>query len=111
MLLIYLIISWTTAGLGEELIYRSFFLGQFVSLIKNVKYKWTLSLVISSIIFGIGHFNDGTQAIFLTAINGFILGVVYLKTNRNIWAAFIAHAFANTVELLIIYFGLYRYFL
>ena len=73
MLLIYLIISWTTAGLGEELIYRSFFLGQFVSLIKNVKYKWTLSLVISSIIFGIGHFNDGTQAIFLTAINGFIL--------------------------------------
>ena len=111
MLIIYLIVSWTTAGLGEELIYRSFFLGQFVSVLKNVKYKWLLSLVISSIIFGFGHFNDGTDAIILTAINGFIIGIVYLKTNRNIWAAYFTHAFANTVELMIIYFGLYKYFL
>ena len=111
MFIIYLIVSWTTAGLGEELIYRSFFLGQFVSVLKNVKYKWTLSLVISSIIFGFSHFNDGTEAIILTAINGFIIGIVYLKTNRNIWAAYITHAFANTVELMIIYFGLYKYFL
>lgn len=110
-LLIYLIVSWTTAGLGEELIYRSFFLGQFVSVFEHVKYKWTIGLIISSIIFGFLHFNNGVEAIIVTGINGFILGLTYLKTNRNIWAAYIAHAFANTVELMIIYSGLYKYLL
>ena len=106
-LIIYLVVSWTTAGFGEELIYRSFFLGQFVSVFENEKNKWILSLVISSIIFGIYHFNNGTEAIITTAINGFIIGLVYLKTNRNIWAAYIAHAVANTIAFLMVYFGLY----
>ncbi len=107
-LAIYLVVSWTTAGLGEELIYRSFFLGQFASVFGNNKHKWILSLIISSVIFGFLHFNNGVYAIIVTGINGFILGIVYLKTNRNVWAAYFAHAFANTIELLIIYFGLYN---
>ncbi len=83
-LIIYLVVAWTTAGFGEELIYRSFFLGQFVSVFNNVKSKWILSLIISSIIFGFLHFNNGIDAIIGTTINGFIIGLVYLKTGRNI---------------------------
>lgn len=107
-LIIYLVVSWTTAGLGEELIYRSFFLGQFVSVFENVKNKWILSLIISSLIFGLGHFNNGIDAIIGTTVNGFIIGLVYLKTDRNIWAAYVTHAVANTVGFLIIYSGLYK---
>lgn len=107
-LIIYLVVSWTTAGLGEEIIYRSFFLGQFISAFENVKYKWTWCLIISSIIFGFLHFNNGIDAIIGTGINGFILGLVYLRTNQNIWAAYIAHAVADTVGFLIIYSGLYK---
>lgn len=107
-LIIYLLVSWTTAGFGEELIYRSFFLGQFVSVFEKTKYKWTLTLVISSIIFGLLHFNNGFDAVIGTTITGFIIGLVYLKTNRNIWAAYITHAVANTVGFLIIYSGLYK---
>ncbi len=112
-LIIYLVVSWTTAGFGEEIISRSFFLGQFSSIFENEKNKWIeknkwlLSLAISSLIFGLLHFNNGTDAIIVTAINGFILGLVYLKTNRNIWAAYIAHAVANTIGFLIIYLGFY----
>lgn len=108
-LLIYLVVSWTTAGFGEELIYRSFFLGQFVILFQNTTSKWILSLVISSIIFGLLHYNNGVDAILSTAITGFILGLVYLKTGRNIWAAYIAHAATNTIGFLIIYSGLYKH--
>jgi len=108
MLLVYLFVSWTTAGLGEELIYRSFFLGQFVSFFENRKNKWTISLVISSIIFGFFHYNNGVAAIIATGINGFIFGMVYLKTNRNIWAPYFTHAVADTISVLIIYSGLYK---
>jgi membrane protease YdiL (CAAX protease family) len=107
-LIIYLVVAWTTAGFGEELIYRSFFLGQFVSVFENLKNKWVLSLIISSIIFGFLHFNNGIDAIIGTTVNGFIIGLVYLKTGRNIWAAYVTHAVANTVGFLIIYSGLYR---
>ena len=107
-LIIYLVVAWTTAGFGEELIYRSFFLGQFVSVFNNLKSKWILSLIISSIIFGFLHFNNGIDAIIGTTITGFIIGLVYLKTGRNIWAAYVTHAVANTVGFLIIYTGLYK---
>ena len=107
-LIIYLVVAWTTAGFGEELIYRSFFLGQFVSVFENIKNKWVLSLIISSIIFGFLHFNNGIDAIIGTTVNGFIIGLVYLKTGRNIWAAYVTHAVANTAAFLIIYSGLYK---
>ena len=107
-LIIYLVVAWTTAGFGEELIYRSFFLGQFVSVLNNVKSKWILSLIISSIIFGFLHFNNGIDAIIGTTVTGFIIGMVYLNTGRNIWAAYVTHAVANTVGFLIIYTGLYK---
>lgn len=107
-LIIYLLVSWTTAGFGEELVYRSFFLGQFASVFGNAKYRWTLSLIFSSVLFGLWHFNNGVDAIIGTGITGFILGLVYLKSNRNIWTVYIAHAVANTVGFLIIYSGLYK---
>ncbi len=107
MLIIYLIVSWTTAGFGEELIYRSFFLGQFVSFLGNSKYKWFIGLTLSSIIFGFLHYNNGIEAIIATGIFGFAFGMVYLKTTRNIWAAYIAHGVADTVGFLTIYFGFY----
>ena len=108
MLIIYLIVSWTTAGFGEELIYRTFFIGQFSSVFGSMKHKWMITLIISSLIFGLLHFNNGLNAIIGTAVSGFILGLVYLKTNRNIWAAYVAHAIADTLAFLIIYSGLYK---
>jgi membrane protease YdiL (CAAX protease family) len=111
MLVIYLLVSWTTAGFGEEIIYRAFFLGQMELFFENFKHKWIISLTISSIIFGFLHFSSGIDAIIGTGITGFIIGMVYLKTNRNIWAAYITHAVADTIAFLFIYSGLYRNFL
>ena len=51
---------------------------------------------------------NGIDAIIGTTVNGFIIGLVYLKTDRNIWAAYVTHAVANTVGFLIIYLGLYK---
>jgi len=108
MLFIYLFVSWTTAGFGEELIYRAFFLGQLVVFFEDSRFKWIISLCISSIIFGMLHFNNGLEAIIGTGITGFILGLVYLKTDRNIWAPYFAHGIADTIAVLLIYSGMYK---
>jgi membrane protease YdiL (CAAX protease family) len=108
MLLLFLIVSWTTAGLGEELIYRSFLLEHIGVFFEDSKAKELISLSISSILFGLLHFPQGIVGIISTGIAGFIFGLVYLKTNRNIWAAYFAHAITDTVGVLIIYSGLYK---
>ena len=111
MLITYLIVSWTTAGFGEELIFRAFFMGQMASVFDRFKSKWIISLIISSIIFGFLHYNNGIQAIISTGITGFILGLLYLQTNKNIWAPYFAHAITNTISFLIICTGLYKSFM
>jgi len=108
MLFIYLFVSWTTAGLGEELIYRAFLIGQLIVFFENSKFKWIISLCISSIIFGMLHFNNGLEAIIGTGINGFIFGLVYFKMNRNIWSSYFAHGIADTIAILWIYSGMYK---
>jgi membrane protease YdiL (CAAX protease family) len=40
-------------------------------------------------------------------IDGAILAVVYFATNRNLLAAIIAHGIPDTVDVLLIYFGVY----
>ncbi len=62
------------------------------------------------IVFGLWHYNNGLSAIIGAGINGFIIGLVYLKTNRNIWAPYFTHAIANTIGFLIIYSGVYKNF-
>lgn len=109
-LIIYLLVSWTTAGFGEEVLFRTFFMGQFIMFIHNFRYKWMTSLFISSIIFGLAHYNKGIDAIIITGIGGLILGMTYLMTNRNIWAAYFTHAITNTISFLIIYSGFYKEF-
>lgn len=109
MLLIYLIVSWTTAGFGEELIFRGFIMEQIATVFKNNKFKWIFSLIITSILFGLIHYNNGITAIITTGFSGLIFGIVYLKTNRNLWACYFAHGFTDTIAFLIIYTGLYNH--
>lgn len=108
-LILFLIVSWTTAGFGEELLFRSFFIGQFSSAISKSRYRYLIALSVSSILFGIVHAHNGLGAVIATGVNGFILGLLYLYTKRNIWASYLAHALADTIAFLIIYTGLYHH--
>lgn len=105
MFLLYMIVTWTSAGFGEEIIYRAFFLDQCSKFFQNEKFKWIISLVISSIFFGFLHYNNGVDAIIVTGINGFIIGLVYILNERNIWGAYLAHGVANSIAFLLIYTG------
>ncbi|MFC2151553.1 lysostaphin resistance A-like protein [Bacteroidota bacterium] len=109
MLIIYMIVSWTTAGFGEELIFRGFLMKQITAFFDKSKFKWIFSLIITSVIFGLIHYNNGLEAIILTTFSGLVLGLVYLKTNHNIWASYFAHAITDTIAFMLIYTGLYNF--
>jgi len=42
-----------------------------------------------------------------TGLSGFVFAVIYLATDRNLWAAIVAHGAMDTAGFVMIYFGVY----
>lgn len=76
-----------TAGISEELLYRGFliaYLSVWVGL-------WP-AVVLSSVVFGVGHvYQGGASAALRTGLVGLVLGVVYALAGQ-IWAPMVLHA-------------------
>lgn len=108
LLAIFLTVSWTTAGFGEEMIFRGFLMAGLARCFGASKAGWAAAILISSILFGLIHINTGAGAVLITGITGAVLAGIYLLSRRAIWAAYIAHGLTDTVGFLLIYSGLYK---
>jgi membrane protease YdiL (CAAX protease family) len=96
---------WVTAAFAEELIYRGFFLGRLSRVLGGTRGAWWCALAVTSVIFGLLHLYQGWAGVFLTGFAGFLLGVVYLFSGRNLWVAILVHGLMNTVSLSLLYAG------
>jgi len=67
-----------TAGVCEEVVYRGFLLHYFHVLPFHLNLTW--ALVVSSVIFGIGHLYQGILGAVQTTVIGFMFGVIFLAT-------------------------------
>jgi membrane protease YdiL (CAAX protease family) len=105
LLITSVVLAWTAVAFGEEMMYRAFLINQLGILFQSKKLRWTLSLVISSIFFGLVHFYEGPLGILLTGLTGLLFGLIYMRSGRNLWVAIIAHGLVNTLTFLLIFFG------
>jgi membrane protease YdiL (CAAX protease family) len=105
---IYLTVAWTTAGFGEEMIFRGFLMAGLARCLGASRTAWAASLVLSSLIFGLMHIRNGWGAVLSTGITGAVLAGLYLLSRRSIWAAYFAHGTVDTLAFLLIYTGLYK---
>src|SRR5579885_1544209 len=76
-----------SAGIGEEIAFRSFLVAYFFAFGWNV----FIALAASSLLFGINHSYQGTSGVVKTAIGGMVFGLLYF-TSGSIWLAMIVHA-------------------
>ncbi len=96
-LLATLIISWTSAGFGEEMIFRGYLLNRFSDLFGNNFGCWTLALLAQSVVFGAAHAYQGPTGLIEIGIYGLLLGLLYLATKRNLWVCTVAHGVNATI--------------
>lgn len=101
-----LVVVWTFAAVGEELGYRGYLLTRAADLGARSPLAYVLSLILISVVFGVGHFYQGPSGVFTTAIDGFVIGAAYLLSGRNFWVAILAHGFVDTFGIVILFFGL-----
>ena len=99
--LLFLIpVGWGSAAFGEELLMRGFVLNRFTVLMGT---NW--ALVLQALLFSLGHAYQGVTGMVNVFVVGLLLGIVYLRANRNLWPAIVAHGLIDTISLTLIYLG------
>jgi uncharacterized protein len=107
LLLVVLAANWTLAAFGEELVYRGYLMNRVAGLAGGTPGVWVASLVAVSALFGWGHVDQGLTGQVQAAIDGLMLGLLYLATRRNLLVPIVSHGVSNSLAFVLIYFGRY----
>ena len=107
LLLILIGFAWIGAGLGEELVWRGYFLNRMSDLLGKTTSGWVFSLVLASTVFGFAHAYQDVTGVVENIIAGLLLGLLYLSTGRNLIVPIVAHGMTDTLDFLIIFSGHY----
>jgi membrane protease YdiL (CAAX protease family) len=102
----WLLVVWTFAAFGEEIAYRGYLLNRAAEVGKGTTDAFWGGMVLTSVLFGLGHYYKGPSGIIDSGMAGLILGTAYLLTGRNLWTSILAHGLIDTVGIFVAYFGL-----
>jgi len=102
-----LLLTWTLAAFGEEMVYRGYLMNRVADLFHRWRGKWILSLLAVSIVFGFAHLYQGVTGVVENGIDGLLLGVIYLRCDRKLSVPIVAHGITDTVDFLLIFIGKY----
>lgn len=97
-LLNFLPYIWLSAAFGEEMIFRGFILTQFPLVKLNVNINPVWGLLFSSLLFGLGHWYQGLSGMLFTGMMGIIIGLIFLKSQRNLVLCMLIHGFFDTLS-------------
>lgn len=97
---------WTFAAFGEEIDYRGYILTRAADLGKRSTTAYWIGMIVSSVLFGIGHYYKGPSGMIDSGIAGVILGTAYLLSGRNLWVCILVHGFIDTFGLILVFLGL-----
>ena len=105
--LLWLGIVWTAAAFGEEMFFRGFLVTRTMALFRGVPLAAVFAVIISALIFGLGHFYyQGLRGLVMTAAIGIAFGTVFLLLKRNLWPLVLIHGIVDTINFVVLYLGL-----
>ena len=105
--LVYMALVWPFAAFGEEMVYRGFLMNRVADLFNRTRSAWIISLFAVHVGFGLAHAYQGITGVIDEGLMGLLLGVIYLRTGRNLSVGIVAHGVADTVDFLLIFLGKY----
>lgn len=97
-LVVLVALSWTLAAVVEEVAFRGYVFSRTAEVFGGGSRAMTVAVIVSALLFGLIHTEQGLVGIILAAVDGVAFGVLVL-IHRTLWAAVLAHGFANTIGL------------
>ena len=104
--LILLMLAWTLAAFGEEIVWRGYLMNRVAGLGRRSRLAWICSLLAVNIAFGFSHSDQGLTGQIEESIAGIALGAIYLGTG-SLAVPIVAHGVADTLDFVLIYLGKY----
>ncbi len=104
--LITLLLVLAGSGFGEEIIFRGYFMRQFLKFFGESKISIALSIILTTGFFGFMHSSQGITGQLATFVIGSLIALIFYLRKYDLWFVCAAHCFFNTLGLTCIYFGL-----
>ena len=104
--LLMLVVVWIVAAFVEEIIFRGYMMGTITVLLGDSKSVTAISLIGTSVIFGLTHWYQSKSGALSTGVIGFVLGILFVASGYNLWLPILTHGFIDTFGLFLIYTNL-----
>ena len=105
MTLLFIVLSWTLAAFGEELFWRGYLMNRVADVFGRTNAAFIVSLVIVNIVFGLAHGYQGLTGWIEEGLAGLFLGLMYLRTGKNLCVPIIAHGVTDTIDMVLMFLG------
>jgi membrane protease YdiL (CAAX protease family) len=99
IIIVWGILNLFITCIGEEVFFRGIILKELKNSFASFKNGKYLALVVSSIIFGIVHFNGGLLFILVATIAGLLYGIAYIQTEK-VESSIITHFCVNVFHFI-----------
>jgi CAAX protease family protein len=106
--LTWLLLVWSFAAFGEEVAYRGYLLTRAADLGGRSTPAYWGAVLLTSVLFGYGHYYKGPAGIVDSGMAGLVLGAAYMLSGRSLWTSILAHGFIDTFGVAMAYLGLDR---
>ncbi|WP_396632591.1 lysostaphin resistance A-like protein [Maribacter sp. R86514] len=101
-----LLILWANAGFGEEIIFRGYFMRQFVKFFGESKFSIILNIVLLACFFGFMHSYQGITGQIVAGTVGGLIALIFYLRKYDLWFVIAVHGFFDSISLICIYYGL-----
>ena len=107
LLALLVALNLVLAAFGEEMVWRGYALPRVAEILGDSRAAWAAAILAVNAAFGLAHLYQGESGIVQAAVQGVLLGLLYLATGRNLLAPIAAHFTANNCDFVTIYLGLH----
>jgi membrane protease YdiL (CAAX protease family) len=104
-LVLTIIAAWIIGGFYEEIVFRGFIQTKFQEWFIKYKYSFWLAGVLTSMLFGLYHWQQGIFGIIPAFLGALLWTFLLWRYKGNLWYPIISHAVYDTIALTMIYFG------
>lgn len=102
----WLCLMWVSAAFGEELLFRSFIIGQLEKL-QITDHR--VQIFVSSVAFCLPHLYQGVTGLIVTFIFGCCFAWLFVRY-QNLWINVLVHGLIDTLFLTLSYYGLLSFY-
>ncbi len=102
-LLLTLLGVYFISSFAEEVIYRGFLINRISELAANTGIKTVIAILVSSVFFGLIHYQWGAMGMIQTGFFGLAMGICYVLLRKKLWVLILAHAYMDTLLLVSLY--------